>query len=282
MRGRNDKGQLTNSFSKPLSNLTVMITRTKVGNKIERDKLEYCGAEVVELDAIRVMPPTSWKRLDKAIEQIEEFDWIVFTSSNAIQSFFRRCAEKGKKKFFDALKQRSTQWPKFACVGPSTRKSLESHGYVCSLEPKEFLTRNLGRELGKLVNQDHNNILLARAEEASREISTILKHSGATICEAPVYRTEPTRKTISKAALDRVTDVTLTSPSTVNGLLKSVTINMISSRSIRVHCIGPVTATAARQKGLRVSTVAKTHTIDGLIDSLVGYKSSHNIGSGVS
>lgn len=256
---------------KPLSNRTVLITRTAEGNKVEREKLEQLGATVVELATIRTAPPSSWKKMDDAIKRLGEFDWIVFTSAKGVRIFFDRCSRKGRKKFYQALKENRLDWPKFACVGPSTRQALENLGYVCAVEPDEFLTERLGKELAKFITPSHNQVLLARAEEASKSINLALNESGAKIFEAPVYRTIPIRRKrrLSVAKLEKVTDITLTSPSTVRGLLGSVATNVILSRSIFVHCIGPVTAKAAKGKGLRVSSVAKNHTIDGLIVSML-------------
>lgn len=267
---------MTNFGLKPLSKRTVLVTRTTEGNKVERKKLEQLGARVIELSTIEIAPPSSWKKLDHAIEKLAEFDWIVFTSAKGVALFFERCVRKGKKQFCESLKGKNKlYWPKFACVGPSTRLALESLGFSCALEPDEFLTEQLGRELAKFITPTHNQVLLARAEEANRNINETLKESGAKIFEAPVYRTIAIRRKrmLSRTKLEKVTDVTLTSPSTVSGLLGAVTASVILSQSIRVHCIGPVTAKVAKEKGLRVSSVATNHTIDGLIESMISLNS---------
>lgn len=258
---------------KPLSNRTVLITRTAEGNRAEREKLDELGADVVELATIGIAPPTSKKKLDSAIKQLDKFDWIVFTSSNGVTRFFQSASNKRAMQFFESSKGEKTSWPKFACVGPSTRKTLESLGYSCSLEPRESLTEKLGIELAKAITPEHNRVLLARAEEANRAINLTLKKAGAKISDVPVYRTVSVSRRFSKSTLEKVTDITLTSPSTVAGLLRSITAKMILSNSIKVHCIGPVTAKAAKAKGLRVSSVARNHTIEGLVESLIRFDS---------
>ena len=263
---------MTNSHLKPLSKRTVLITRTAEGNRVERKKLEQLGARVIELATIETAPPSSWKKLDQAIEKLGKFDWIVFTSAKGVALFFERCVRKGREKFCESLKEKNKpDRPKFACVGPSTRKALESLGFACAVEPDEFLTEQLGRELAKFITPNHNKVLLARAEDANKAINETLKERGAKIFEAPVYRTIPIprKRMLSKTKLEKVTDITLTSPSTVYGLLGAVTASVILSRSIRVHCIGPVTARVAEEKGLRVGSAARNHTIDGLIESMI-------------
>ncbi len=263
---------MTKSLLKPLSKRIILITRTAEGNRVERKKLEQLGARVIELATIETAPPSSWKRLDHAIEKIGKFDWIVFTSAKGVVLFFKRCIRKGRKKFCESLKKENRpDWPKFACVGPSTRKALESLGFTCAVEPEEFLTEQLGRELARFITPSHNRVLLARAEEANKAINETLKESGAKIFEAPVYKTIPIqrKRKLSRSKLEKVTDITLTSPSTVYGLLGAATASVILSLSIRVHCIGPVTARVAEEKGLRVGSVARDHTINGLIESMI-------------
>jgi len=142
-------------------------------------------------------------------------------------------------------------------------------GFRCSLQPKEYLTASLGKELAKRMNVKGKKILLARAEVANRQISRILRASGAKVSEAPVYRTVTRSKRLQPNFLKRISDITLTSPSTVEGLLSSLSATKISSHRILVHCIGPVTAKRAKSRGLKVENIAKIHTIDGLVEAIV-------------
>jgi uroporphyrinogen-III synthase len=255
----------------PLEGRMVLVTRTSEGNAVEKEKLSGLGARVVELDAIKIAPPSSWSKLDGAIQKVKAYDWDVFTSANGVRLFFRRCAERLGEKFLAKWKEDKSN-PRFACVGPSTKSALEELGFECSFEPKEFLTSSLGRELAVLIGNSKSTVLLARAERANSEIALKLRDSGARVEEVPVYRTIPLKsrsRMITEETLDRLTDITLTSPSAVEGLVNSVGAARIKRRQIRISCIGPVTAKAAMEKGLKVETVAKTHTIDGLLEAMV-------------
>ncbi|MHB8567599.1 MAG: uroporphyrinogen-III synthase [Nitrososphaerales archaeon] len=226
-------------------------------------KLKSLGASVVEFASIKIGRPSSVKKLDSAISRTEEFDWIVFTSANGVKFFFERCAEKHKLK-----KQLHA---KFACVGPSTRSALEELGFKSSFQPKGFLTARLGSELADHFNVAGARILLARAEKASSEITSILESAGAIVEEVPTYRTLPIRRSrLPDNVLATLTDITLTSPSTVESLAKIVDFKRVNSLSVSVHCIGPVTARKAKELGLKVTTMARTHTIDGLLKEIVG------------
>ncbi|MGI0090420.1 MAG: uroporphyrinogen-III synthase [Nitrososphaerales archaeon] len=254
-----------------LSDRTFLITRTLHGNAIEREKLEKFGARVIELSPIKIAFPSSWKKLDDAISRLEEFDWIIFTSANGVKMFFHRCSKKPRaRKILERLARRDNPRPKLGCVGPYTKRALEALGYGCSFQPKEYLTSALGEELTSATDVRGKKILLARAERANKEIGNILKRAGAKVYEAHAYRTVPLKgKKLASSLLNSLTDITLTSPSTVKGLLNFVSLKNLSSLSISVHCIGPVTANAARLRGIAVRSVAKEHTIDGLIDSII-------------
>jgi uroporphyrinogen III methyltransferase/synthase len=249
--------------SLPLKGRTFLITRTDEGNKLERAKLENLGAKVIDLPVIEIQPPTNQNKIDEAFDQIDAFDWIVFTSSNGVKAFIERMTQRkniGKEK----IKAR------FACVGLQTAQSLEEHGFEPSLVPSEFLTSKLGLEMTAKFNMLGQKVLLARAEEANAEITNQLERAGAIVVDAPMYRTiaKKLANLDKKRILEIVTDITLTSPSTVRGLLLNISASEIKSKNIKVHCIGPVTANAALESGLDHVMTAKVHSLDGLIVSL--------------
>jgi|SRR5579863_1103933 len=235
---------------------TFLVTRTAEGNKVEREKLEVFGAQVIELPLIEIKAPSNPSKLEDQIKKIEQFDWIVFTSANGVRIFF--------SKFRDLAK---LEGAKFACVGPETQRALEAFGFKASLVPSEFLTRRLGQELARLGLKG-KRVLLARAEEANPEIGEVLREAGAIVVETPVYRTEAKKlDNLNEEFLlqKNITDITLSSPSTVKGLLLNFPPEKFRSTNVKIHCIGPVTADSARKAGLEVVTVAKVHTIDGMI-----------------
>ncbi len=251
-----------------LSGRIFLVTRTSEGNAIERKMLEGHGATVLELPAIKIALPSSWKKFDIAVSELDEFDWILFTSANGVKTFFERL-KNYYPQLFMKLKRGAEPKPKFACVGPATRRSLEEIGFECSLQPKEFLTANLGKELASSMNVNGRKILLARAEVANEEISRILRAAGAYLSVVPTYRTLSTGQSLEPELLERITDITLTSPSTVEGLLLSVKPSEIAERQIAVHCIGPVTSIRAKSRGLNVKTVSNIHTVEGLVQTIV-------------
>jgi uroporphyrinogen III methyltransferase/synthase len=246
-----------------LKGRTFLVTRTVRGNRLEREKLEKLGARVIELPLIEIVPPKDQEKINKAVEEIEKFDWIIFTSANGVISFFSSIKDKEEKK-----KKKSIR-AKFACVGSETRRALEAEGFTASFVPSKFLTKSLAQELISKFQIKGKRVLLARAEEASREIATLLRNAGAEVLEAPAYSTKIRKvRNLDRKILDQITDITLTSPSTVRGLVANFSPAEIRSRNIRLHCIGPVTAEALRKEGLSPSSIPSIHTIDGMIGSL--------------
>lgn len=250
-----------------LAGRTFLVTRTKEGNAEEKYQLEKYGAKVVDYPTIQITHPSSLAKMDFAISNFENFDWVLFTSANGVKLFFKRLAKK-RAAFFKESKNKKTI--KFGCVGPSTRNELVRLGFRCSAMPRKYLTEELGILLAKR-RITGKRFLLARAEEANRKISAILRHSGALVTEVPVYRT--VSKALNATIPRRVTDATLTSPSTVEGLSEAFKKQKLEFSRIRFHCIGPITAARARELGFEIHTVARVHTIDGLISDIVNHSS---------
>lgn len=254
------------AMKNPLAGRTVLVTRTTEGNALESKKLRDLGASVVEIASIRVEPPSSWRKLDSALERLNDFDWIIFTSANGAKYFLERCSQKGK---IDGLRKGDRK-QKFACVGPGTKRSVEERGFTVEFLPKEFLTSSLGVELAHFSNLSGSKILLPRAERASQEIVSILEKAGAQVEEVLAYRTMTNEESrLPEDSLSKITDVTLTSPSTVEALAHAIDLKKLSSLHIKVHCIGPVTAKKAAELGLNIASIAKTHSIDGMLVEMV-------------
>ena len=247
-----------------LDGRVFLITRTNEGNIVEKKLLESYGAKVLDFPVIRISLPSSLRKLDDAISTLEQFDWIVFTSSNGVKMFFERL-ERKRGNLISSLKLNMK--PRFACVGPSTLRALNKLGLRCSALPNKFLTAELGRMLTRMKISGES-LLLARAEISNMEIARIIRKAGGKVTEVAVYRTVSGNRR-RPPDLSEVTDLTLTSPSTVDGLLRSIEPEDINSRGIQVHCIGPVTAAHARSLSLKISTIASTHTIDGLINTIL-------------
>lgn len=258
--------EIDSSFSSALAGRTFLITRDEKGNSTERKKLEQLGARVVSLEATRLCPPSSWEKLDKVLSILDRIDWVIFTSANGVRFFFERFSQFVQRKNSGRVQE---GLPKFACIGPATVRALEIEGFECTFQPSRFLTRSLGEELVTSFDILGKKVVLARIENAGPELGELLRKSDAEVIEVPVYATTSGGQQLSEEELYSITDVTLMSPSAVEGFQRAISLNDVLKRKIRVHSIGPVTARAAEKAGLEVFSISAVHTLDGLIQTIL-------------
>jgi uroporphyrinogen III methyltransferase / synthase len=256
--------------SGPLSGRRVVVTRSRPQARSLCVLLEADGADVIEFPAIRVSPPSDYGPVDRAIERLADYQWIAFTSQNAVTAFTERLQARGGDA---ALLARL----RVAAIGPATAHALSAHGLRPHLSPARFVAEALVDAFAGAYPQGlrGTRVLVPRALDARTVLPDGLRALGAVVDVVPVYRVEAERKQ-GAAAWQRllhetVDAVTFTSPSTVRHFVE-----LLGASSPRVldpalvACIGPITAAAARAFGLSVGLVAETYTIPGLVDALRG------------
>ena len=248
-----------------LSGMRVLITRPKGGSESLSEKLRSLGAETVELPTIEIIAPRSTEALDHSIRNLSNYDWVIFTSVNGVRFFLERM--RHLRVTSDLL-----QRVKIAAIGSATAASLEKSARRPDFVPEEFLSEKIVYGLGDVKGK---RILLPRADIASRTLPRNLIGEGAIVEEVVAYETV-IPKDLSLDRLQSILErgvnlVTFTSPSTVRNLA-----NVTSSiglgaliKGIKVACIGPVTAEAARGLGVHVDIVASNHSIDDLVEAIV-------------
>jgi uroporphyrinogen-III synthase len=245
------------NLQSPLHRKRIVITRSKEQAASFGDKLDRLGAEPVVFPVIQfvALPP---EPLDSALVQLERYDWVVFTSVNAVEFFFRRIDEL-------AL---TLKLPCVATVGSATAVALQSRHIAIDFTPDEFTGEALAAGLGDLTGQ---KVLLPRAKIGRPQIVDLLRQQGAVVDDVALYDTVtavPTPDALSQ--LQQGFDViTFTSPSSVRNFLK-ITNKTLPDGSV-VACIGPITADEARQNGLNVAIMPSEYTIDGLIQAIGDY-----------
>lgn len=240
-----------------------MVTRAPEQAKELREKLEELGAEVLLLPLVRFLEPENTGELDRAIRSLEEFDWLIFTSANAVKFFLNRCRAIG---FWP-----SSEKTKIAVVGSATRLALEKEGLRASLVPAEFSGAGLAAELSGAIAG--KSVLLPRSDLAGEELPSLLRSAGANLTEVVAYRTvraEGIDREVLQAARDHVDAVTFFSPSAFREFQNLVGSESLGRWNPRVAfvAVGPVTAEAIRDAGLPVAIEADQATADSLIAAL--------------
>jgi len=248
--------------TRPLSGKRVLVTRTREQASELSAILRELGAEVVEAPAIQISPPRSFTNLDRAVSRLADgrYEWVVFTSANGVRAF----ASRLRKAHLDARAFAST---KVAAVGSGTADALAQLGIVADLVPPSFTTE----AIGKAFPRGKGRVLLARADVVEPGLDDAIAAKGWTVERVTAYRLQGRSSmpaSVRKAVLDGAIDVlTFASGGTVRAFMKLLK-GKPSART-KVVCIGPVTAKAARQARLRVTKVARVHTIPGLVAAVV-------------
>ena len=253
-----------NLSQRPLFGKRILVTRARSQASKLTAKLENLGAEVMETPAIALADPAdNYAALDKAIDHVADYHWLIFTSANGVERFFARLFKAGK----DA---RALGYAKIAAIGSATAEKLKQYGLVADVIPQEYRAEGVVEALkGKLP--PHAKILIPRAEEAREVLPDTLREMGAEVEVAPAYRTicgqvdgEALAAELKEGNIDLVT---FTSSSTVKNL-----VNIIGSaevlKGVKTACIGPVTADTAKSLGIEPDIIAKEYTIEGLVEAI--------------
>jgi uroporphyrinogen III methyltransferase/synthase len=209
------------------------------------------------------------RELDLAIERLADYDWIVFTSPNGVDHFWRRMEMKGK----DA---RSLYKLKIGGIGPKTALRLQNRGITADLLPDEYSTEGILRSFRRLKVKGQR-ILLPRANIAPSRLPNGLKKLGARVQEVAVYETGLPEAGDLVALRNKLRDgkidiVTFTSSSTVRNFIKLI--GDVDVGGARIACIGPVTASEAEKSGIRPDIVPQEYTIEGLVEEIVNVLSN--------
>ena len=257
------RGTLSWFESRPLVGKRALVTRTRTQASALSNLLALHGALPLELPTIEILSPGDHGEIDGALRALGEYDWTVFTSTNAVQAVFDRMAELN-------LDARAFHGALVAAIGPATAASLAEHGIRVDLVPETFVSEALAGAL-KGRGVQGRNILLPRADIAGDVLTNSLTAGGANVHEIVSYRTvtpKDSQDRIADILADGVDIATFTSSSTVTNLLDLLDGSLDRISGAVVACIGPVTAATAREKGMKVDIVASEHTIQGLVEAI--------------
>lgn len=270
---REQLGWFDNACTRPLWGKTIVVTRAREQASTLVAGLEKLGARVLECPTIRIEPLTDneFSGLDSSLENLQSFDWIVFTSSNGVEQFWKRLVQSGR----DA---RAFGEAKVAAIGPATRESLRARGIEADFVPESSISEDVAEGL-IARGVEGKRVLIARAAEGREVLQSKLQQAGAQVAVTACYRNVPdasnAEEVKSKMMQGEIDWVSFTSSSTVRNFVDAIGEDILRSQrnSFRVACIGPVTERTAVEHGLTPDVIAKSATVESLVEAIVAAES---------
>ena len=251
-----------------LTNKRILITRTRHQASDLAAQLEALGATPILIPTIEIVPPASFAALDAALTCLRTYDWLVFTSPNAVEAFHRR-----------AQFLHLTQLPKhIAAIGPATLNAANAIGLTVDLVPPQYIAESLAEAL--LPEAPGKSFLLVRAAEARDILPETLTAAGATVTIAEAYRNQlppdsiPALQHLFATPANYPDAITFTSASTATNLFNLLeSADLTLPTDIVLASIGPITSNTLRDLGHPPTIEAPEPTIPALIQSLQNHLS---------
>jgi hydroxymethylbilane synthase len=238
----------------------VVVTRPKEEDDEFEKQLQSWGLKVLLYPTIEITKNILSPAAQKEINDLENVDWILFTSRNGIRFFMQALNELG-------IDPKVLQTKSIGAVGPKTAEEAKKYGLQIHFIPSEFTGEDLAKEL---VGLNGKKLLLPRATISTPAIVKQLEKKGAHVVGLPIYKTtlveKPNKQFLKLIKENKIKYLTFTSPSTIEGLLKNADITLHNAiLSLPVISIGPVTTAAAKHYGFTNVYTADIHTTEGML-----------------
>jgi uroporphyrinogen III methyltransferase / synthase len=254
---------------KPLEGKRILVTRAEGQSSQFKQLLEDTGAEVIEMPTLVISPPDSWESLDRAIAQIQIYDWLILTSANAVEFFCQRLHAQN-------LDTRSLHHLKIAVVGRKTAESLSHQGIIPDLIPPDFIADSLA---ANFPDCEGLNILFPRVQSGGREVLIAeLEQKGAKVNVVSAYESgcpqEIDELAVRSLRNHQIDILTFASSKTVkhfHQLLCQVEPQSVWTQwllSVQIASIGTQTSIACRELLGRVDIEAEEFTLEGLVKAI--------------
>lgn len=261
----------------PLAGRTVVITRASNQANDFAAELERYGAAVVLCPTIEIRELESYERLDEAIDHLYGYDWLIFTSVNGVDYFFRRLkARERDASDLDELK--------VCAIGEATAERLRDLQVHVDVVPDEFKAEGVFAALARFVGGNdalrNLNVLIPRASVARDYLPKALEAAGARVDVVPAYRTslpaDLDRGRVAAMLSGSADCIAFTSSSTVRNLAQLFDTQDLSGAlaGVVIACIGDITATTAAEFGLHVKIQPAQFTIPSLARAIADHFSS--------
>ena len=242
-----------------LAGKKIVLTRASHQVKEFSERLKEAGAIPIEVPTIEIVPPLDGgKKIQDALNHLELYNWIIFTSANGVDWFFSSQPQIEK-----------LQHVNIAAIGPSTAQKLSQFDINIDLVPDDHVIEGLLEVFPEAPPA--GRVLIPRAAIARNLLPDTLKSFGWSVDDVEVYRTIIPVKGDKTVELLKSTDaIVFTSSSTVQNFISMFAIENIPEL---VVSIGPITSQTIRHAGLVPHVQASPSSIAGIIQALRNYYS---------
>ena len=254
---------------RPLLGKRIVVTRAREQASDLIKILTDLGADCLECPTIKIVPPEDHTPLNQAIQSLEAYDWVVFTSVNGVTFFFEQ--------LFACQKDvRALNYMRTAAIGPATAKRLLDFGLHSDIVPETYRAESVVEAFRKEDIKD-KKILLPRAKAARPILPAELTKMGANVDEIVAYQTikdmQNTDELLNGLGEKTIDLITFTSSSTVKNFKALLPADKFKQLldGVTVASIGPITADTAGKLGFEVDIVADEFTISGLCEAILRY-----------
>jgi uroporphyrinogen III methyltransferase / synthase len=230
------------------------------------EKLTALGAAPESLPLVAFAAPEDYRPLDAALEELENFDWIIFTSENAVRAVVKRASTRGTLRNVAGRRSRA------AAVGPTTAAAAERAGFFVDYQAQTHSGAALAHELGEGLRGQ--TVFLPRSDRANPDLPTLLKEFGAEVTEAVAYRTvipvNLDQEKVARILAGESDAILFFSPTAVEhfvGVVGQPELHKLQQQSA-LTAVGPITANALKQVGADNMIVAADTTADAVIAAL--------------
>jgi uroporphyrinogen III methyltransferase/synthase len=267
MKDKSEMGHSTGTGI--LSGKKVIVTRAAEQAGEFNALLQSHGAKVYECPTIKVVPTDSTAEIESVLNIISSYNWLIFTSVNAVNFFFNYLSELGfGSRILESIK---------VCVGgPKSAEALKAYGRSPDLMPEDYKAEGVVKAFSSM-DMAGQHILFPRADKARDVIVKGLEELGANVTAPVIYKNvvpESIPSFTLKALENREVDcITFTSSSTAQNLAEILGENRMLQllEDVAVASIGPITTKTCNELGLKVAVEPKEYTVKGLVEAIIRY-----------
>lgn len=253
--------------NRPLWGKKILVTRARAQASQLVEKIRHLGGQPIEYPTIKIVREEMLQPLYNAFNNINHYNWIIFTSVNSVEIFFDEMLKCG-------MDIRDLKGIKICAIGPATENMITSRGLRVNVVPDEYRAEGILKQLSQEI-EPGQWILLPRARDSRQILPETIRRWGASVNEVYLYRAvtarQPSITTEELIINGQVDYITFTSSSTVSNFVKMLGKENVArfDKQVRVACIGPVTADTARENGFTVDIIPGEYTINALLDAIV-------------